>query len=80
MRALNSKEKELFWFDRAWRREFGFSFVMSKVYQRMGSKGLIEKIMTMSEHDPEMKRTIIETLLGYARFRLRVYLKILKRR
>jgi len=80
IRAWNSREKELFWFDRAWKKEFGFSFVMSKVYQRMGSKGLIEKIMVLSEYDPEIKRTIIETLLGYARFRLRVYLKILKRR
>jgi len=80
MRSLNSKGKDLFWFDRAWRREFGFSFVMSKVYQRMGSKGLIEKIMSLSESESEIKRTIIETLLGYAKFRLRVYLKILKRR
>ncbi len=78
--ALNSKEKNLFWFDRVWRKEFGFSFVMSKVYQRMGSKGLIEKIMALADSDHEIKRTIIETLLGFARFRLRVYLKILKRR
>lgn len=80
IRALNSKEKELLWFDRLWRKEFGFSFVMSKIYQRLGSSGLIERTMAAAGAEEKIKRTIIETILGNAKFRLGVYLKILKRR
>lgn len=72
-----SEGRSLFEFDRMWRKEFGFSFVMSKVYQRLSSKKLIEKVMEYSSRYEDVRRTITETLLGYARFRMGVYLKIL---